>query len=221
MKALDLIGKRFNNLVVIERVANSPNGQTVWKCKCDCGNTTIVRRGNLISGAVKSCGCLVRKKNSENCTHKMSKTRLYQEWAGIKARCVYKNSVNNSDYGGRGIKMCKEWADSFVAFRDWALQNGYRDDLTIERIDVNGEYCPENCKWIPKSEQSSNRRSCIIITYNGKTQNLNDWCKELKLDYKRTNNRIKKLGWSFEKAISEPVDIKKRNMKIRKLKEGV
>lgn len=166
MKALDLVGKRFNNLVVMERVANSPNGQTVWKCKCDCGNITIVRRGNLTSGAVKSCGCLIHNP-SANRTHNMSKSRLYQE-----------------------------------------------------RIDNNGDYCPENCKWIPKAEQSSNRRNCVIVTYNGKTQNLNDWCKELGLDYKRVNNRMKKLGWTFEKAISEPVNVNKRNMKIRKLKEG-
>lgn len=219
MKALDLVGKRFNNLVVMERVANSPNGQTVWKCKCDCGNITIVRRGNLTSGAVKSCGCLIHNP-SANRTHNMSKSRLYQEWAGIKSRCVYKSAENKPYYGGRGIKMCDEWANSFECFRDWAMENGYKDDLTIERIDNNGDYCPENCKWIPKAEQSSNRRNCVIVTYNGKTQNLNDWCKELGLDYKRVNNRMKKLGWTFEKAISEPVNVNKRNMKTRKLKEG-
>lgn len=220
MKALDLHGKRFTRLVAIERVENAPNGQAVWKCQCDCGNITFVRRGNLMSGAVKSCGCLVHEP-AHNRTHAMSKTRLYQEWAHIKSRCVYKGAKSQQYYGARGIKMCNEWANSFEKFRDWALQSGYRDDLTIERIDFNGNYCPENCTWIPQSEQSSNTRRCVIITYNGKTQNLNDWCKELNLDYKRINNRIKKLGWSFERAISEPVNVNKRNMATRKLKEGV
>lgn len=218
MKALDLRGKRFNRLVVIERVENTPNGQTAWKCQCDCGNITIVRRGNLISGEVKSCGCLV--KENVHHTHRMSKSRLYQEWAGIKARCVYKSRTTYNHYGARGIKMCDEWVNSFEAFRDWAFENGYSDNLTIERIDVNGDYCPKNCKWIPFAEQARNRRSCIMVTHNGKTQNLSDWCAELNLDYKRVNNRIKKLGWSFDRAITEPVDTNKRNMRARKSKEG-
>lgn len=218
MKALDLRGKRFTRLVAIERVENAPNGLAVWKCQCDCGNITFVRSSNLMSGAVKSCGCLTR--DNAYHTHRMSKSRLYQKWASIKNRCYYKSAQNYRNYGARGIKMCDEWANSFEKFRDWAFQSGYRDDLTIERIDFNGNYCPENCTWIPRSAQSSNTRRCVIITYNGKTQNLNDWCKELNLDYKRINNRIKKLGWSFERAISEPVNVNKRNMATRRLKEG-
>ena len=217
MKALNLSGKRFNHLVAIERVENTPNGQAVWKCKCDCGNTTIVRRSNLISGAVKSCGCLVHR-SSKNRTHGMSKSRLYQEWAGIKNRCIYGTVECYKYYGGRGIKMCDEWVNSFENFRDWAFQNGYQDNLTIERIDVNGDYCPDNCKWIPQSEQNNNTRRCVIITYNGKTQNLNDWCKELNLDYKRVHNRLNKLGWSVERAFTESTNINKRNMATRRNK---
>lgn len=218
MKPLDLRGKRFTRLVAVERAENAPNGCAVWKCQCDCGNVTFVRRGNLTSGAVKSCGCLT-KENAYH-THRMSKTRLYQEWAGIKARCVYKSARSCKNYGARGIKMCDEWSGSFEKFRDWALQNGYRDDLTIERLDCNGDYCPENCSWIPQSEQSNNTRRCVMITYNGKTQNLSDWCKELGLDYKRTHNRIAKMGWTFERAATEPVNVNKRNMSTRKIKEG-
>lgn len=210
-RLIDLTGKKFNRLTVVERAENAEGGIAVWKCKCDCGNTTFVRGGNLKSGAVKSCGCL--RHEAQNKTHDMSKTRLYREWASIKSRCVYKSSKTFKSYGGRGITICDEWMNSFEVFRDWALSHGYADNLTIERVDNDGNYCPENCKWIPKKEQARNRRSCYSITYNGKTQNLVDWCNELNLDYKMIHNRIHKLSWNFERAISEPIHIEKRNRK--------
>lgn len=215
MKANDYRGKRFGHLVAIERTENTANGRAVWKCKCDCGNLTYVRSNNLQSGAVKSCGRTCPLHNHFS-THKESKTRLYQEWVGIKARCVYKGSGKYQYYGARGISMCKEWAESFEAFADWAKKNGYKDNLTIERLDFNKGYSPQNCKWITKSEQRRNTRNCFFITYQGVTKILDDWCKELNLDYKRTNNRLKKLGWSVERAFTEPVHIKKRNVATRK-----
>lgn len=217
MKANDYRGKRFGKLVAIERVENAPNGVAVWKCLCDCGNTTYVRSGNLQSGAVKSCGCL--RKVAYTKTHGMSKSRLYREWAGMIARCTNKKLRSYKHYGAKGINVCGEWKNSFVSFYKWATQNGYANDLTIERKDFCGDYCPENCSWIPKSEQGRNTRKNIVITYNGKTQILDDWCKELGLDYKRTHNRLKKMGWSVERAFTEPVNVNKRNMISRK-KEG-
>lgn len=208
---VDITGKRFNDLVVIERMENAKGGVTVWKCQCDCGNITTVRGSNLKNGSVKSCGCRIHK--SHNATHRMSKTRLYREWALIKSRCFNKNIKSYKDYGGRGIKMCNEWADSFETFRDWAYQSGYTDELTIERVDHDGDYCPTNCTWIPFNKQQKNRRTSYAIEYNGKTQDLVSWCNELGLPYKNVHNRIYKLGWSFEKAISEPVHIEKRNKK--------
>lgn len=208
-KFIDITGKRYNNLVVVERMKNAPNGVTVWKCICDCGNTTIVRGSNLKNGSVKSCGC--RKHNSINATHKMSKTRIYREWANMKSRCYCENTKTYKDYGGRGIEVCNEWKNSFENFRDWAYSNGYSDELTIERKDYNENYCPENCIWIPFNEQQRNRRNCLLFTHNGKEQNLTDWCNELNLPYKNVHNRIYRLGWSFERAISEPICIKKRN----------
>lgn len=219
MKAIDYTNKRFSRLLVLERVNNTKQGRAVWKCLCDCGNITYVRSGNLQSGAVKSCGCL-KHKAPPNKSHGMSKSRLYREWASIKARCIYKSAKDDTNYGARGISMCKEWADSFIAFKEWAEENGYNDNLTIERINVNGDYCPENCTWIPRVEQAKNTRSCLRITYKGKTKILSEWCKELGLDYKRTNNRIKKLGWTPQKSFETPVDKNKRNMAIRKIKEG-
>lgn len=208
-KFIDITGNRYNHLTVIRRLDNASNGVAVWECLCDCGNITQVRGTNLKSGAVKSCGCL-RKTTKPTLRHNMSNTRLYRKWASIKSRC---KDPNNKDYGQRGIKMCEEWATSFEAFMEWAVSNGYSDDLTIERIDVNGDYCPENCTWIPWEKQQGNRRICRAIEHNGKTQNLAEWCRELGLSYSAIHNRIYKLGWSFERAISESVHIEKRNKK--------
>ena len=209
-KLIDITGKRFNNLVVVKRAENAKGGVAVWECICDCGNTTFVRGSNLKNGSVKSCGCR-RKTVKHTLTHNMSNTRLYREWAGMKRRCYTKSIKAYKNYGERGIEVCEAWKDSFEAFCEWALANGYSDDLTIERIDTNGNYCPENCTWIPLNQQQRNRRTSYFIEYNGQIKNLTDWCKYFGLDYGVMHNRIHKLGWSFERAISEPVHIEKRN----------
>lgn len=211
-KLIDITGERFNQLFVIRRVENAKGGVTMWECLCDCGNTTLVRGSNLKNGMVKSCGCR-RKENKPALRHNMSKTRLYREWAGMKSRCYTSSAKTYQNYGGRGIKVCSEWEDSFETFRDWALTHGYTDELTIERIDYEKDYCPENCKWIPSNKQQGNRRICYSFEHNGKVKNLADWCVELSLPYKLIHNRINKLGWSFDRAISEPVHIEKRNHK--------
>lgn len=213
MKFIDLSGRRFNNLIVIKR-AYVKNGLIYWECLCDCGKTTYVSGGNLRSGQVKSCGCL-RHKTSYNRRHNMSKTKLYKIWAGIKNRCYNAKLASYKNYGGRGIRMCDEWIDTPDVFFDWALSHGYEDNLSIERIDVNGNYCPENCTWIPKEDQAKNRRSCYNITYNNRTQNLQQWCDELNLPYKLVHNRMFKMGWSFERSILEKCHTEKRNT-IRK-----
>lgn len=207
---IDRVGKRYNKLTVVEQAGFSDRREKLWKCQCDCGNYTIVKGGNLTSGAVKSCGCL-RKTTKPTLKHNSSHTKLYRKWASIKRRCYTQSSKDYANYGGRGIKMCDEWKNSFECFRDWALNNGYSDELTIERIDFNKDYCPDNCTWIPFNKQQENRRYCRYITYKGETRTLTDWCKRLGLSYKQVHNRMNKLGWSFEKSISEPTNIEKRN----------
>lgn len=209
---IDITGNRYGKLFVVERLENTQRGVTVWKCLCDCGNYTTVRGSNLKSGAVKSCGCL-KKTTKPSLRHDMSNTRLYRTWANMKRRCYTPSHKSYKDYGERGISVCDEWKDSFENFMKWALANGYTDELTIERKDTNGNYCPDNCEWILWEEQQKNRRSCRYIEHNGKVMTLTDWCKELDLPFKLVHNRINKLGWSFEKAISEPVNIEKRNKK--------
>ena len=211
---IDLVGKKFNKLTVIERAENASSGAVRWKCLCDCGNYTIVRAANLKNGAVKSCGCLLHETENKK-THGMSKTRIYKEWCAIKNRCLNTNIPTAENYVNRGITICGEWKDDFQAFYDWAMSHGYDDSLTIERKDVNGNYCPENCCWIPFGEQANNRRRNLSIEYNGKTQNLKEWCKELNLDYKRVHNRMSKLGYSFEEAITKPVMTQKRNKEAK------
>lgn len=210
---IDIKGNKYGKLTVIRRAENAPKGIARWECKCDCGNVVTVRGNNLKSGEVKSCGCLIGANNKERATHKMSKTRLYRTWAAIKARCYYKSQPAYKSYGARGIKMCDEWLNSFEAFAEWALSNGYKDDLTIERIDNDKGYAPDNCKWISLGEQANNRRSNIKITYQGETRNLFQWCRKFGKDYYSVHNRMYKLGWDFERAIFEPVHVEKRNRK--------
>ena len=210
-KLIDITGNRYYHLVVLEK-ARVENGVVIWKCLCDCGNITYVRGQNLKSGAVKSCGCL-RKEAKPTLRHNMSKTRLYRIWAAMKCRCYTQSHHSYKNYGGRGIKVCDRWKNSSDEFIEWAIINGYTDDMTIERIDVNKDYCPENCTWIPANKQQANRTTCKYFTHNGETKNLTDWCSILNLPYKQVHNRIYKLCWSFERAISEPVHVDKRNKK--------
>ena len=210
---IDITGNKYGMLTVTRRVENAPKGVARWECKCECGNTVIVRGGNLKNGAVKSCGCLIDIKNKKRSTHNMAGTRLYQIWQNIKSRCYNEKNQMYKAYGARGIKMCDEWYSSFDTFAKWSLSNGYQDDLTIERIDNDKGYTPENCTWISIEEQANNRRSNIKITHNGETHNLCQWCKIYGKDYRLVYNRIHKNGWSFERAMFEPVHAEKRNRK--------
>jgi hypothetical protein len=199
---IDLTGQKFNYLTVIGRDGVTTKGQVIWKCRCDCGNITRSVGNHLKNGRKKSCGCKTNR--HYNRTHGMSKTRIYHEWLSMRKRCNNENDKDYYRYGGRGIKVCDDWNESFERFYEWAMNNGYQDNLTIERLDNDKGYNSENCKWIPMSEQSNNREFCRLFTYNGKTQNLHRWCLEMNVDYKLVNNRINALGWDFEKAILTP-----------------
>lgn len=198
----DLTGKKFGMLTAIKRVEDkiysSGRHSVMWLCKCECGNEKIIARGALVKGETKSCGCL----KGEN--HKMSNTRIYEIWQGMIRRCNNPQRNEYKNYGGRGIKVCDEWEKSFIAFRDWALTNGYSDTLTIERKDVNGNYEPENCIWATKKEQANNRRDNKFLTYNGKTQTISQWAKELNIHENTLRDRIQK-GWSEKEIFSKPV----------------
>jgi hypothetical protein len=186
-RVIDLTGQRFSRLTVIGLDDRGIKGKTYWLCMCDCGNVTSVRSDSLRAGRIKSCGCLHNEKAaanvSKNHKHKMSGTRIYQIWQGMKARCYNKNNARWQRYGGRGITVCSEWKNNFQAFYDWAIASGYQDGLTIDRIDNNGNYCPENCRWATQQEQARNRRTNIDITIGNSTRTLTEWCEIFNLDY--------------------------------------
>ena len=151
----DLTGKRFGKLVAV-RVAGKKNGAYVWECVCDCGNKTNVLGYELTNGHTKSCGCLKKERITEyNTSHGLSHTRLYTIWCGIKERCNTPTAINYKFYGAKGVSICQEWLHDFRAFYEWSMANGYKEDLTIDRKDSDGDYCPENCQWITQSENAT------------------------------------------------------------------
>lgn len=164
-RLVDLTGQRFGQITVLGRTQNhicaSGQQKTAWRCLCVCGKEFVATSGNLRNGHYESCGCLVAKRMSaigqKRKTHGESKTRLYRIWAGMKDRCENPHNIKYSIYGGKGIKVCPEWLNSFDKFRDWAVANGYADNLTIDRIDSNGNYDPSNCRWETYSVQNKNR----------------------------------------------------------------
>lgn len=194
--AKDLSGKKFNMLTVINRADDyvSPRGHlsVQWNCQCECGNYTVTRGTRLKSGHTKSCGCYASADNRGSTIHGLCHTKIYGIWLGMKQRCLNPNSSNFKSYGGRGIRICDEWKDDPVAFNEWATNNGFAENLTIDRIDVNGNYTPENCRWITNHEQQFNKRSSHYIVFRGEKMTVAEFSYKTGINYDKARKRLKK-----------------------------
>lgn len=208
MKRKDLTGMRFSRLTVIG-YSHSYKRQRIWRCKCDCGNEAFVSSNSLLQKNTQSCGCLQKEKAAQTgramlTKHGLSrsnrkKTRLFRIWIGMKTRCNNVNDRAYPKYGGRGIRICEEWSD-FMKFHDWAIANGYSDSLSIDRINVDGNYEPANCRWATPKKQANNRTNNHIITFNGKSKTMSEFASEYGIPTACLNNRLKS-GWNIERAL--------------------
>lgn len=180
----------FNKLTVVGFVYK--DGRWMWECQCECGGKSVAYPNQVISGKTKTCGCGRSVTfHDMHLKHGFSGTRLHNIWKGMRKRCNTTSSQDYCNYGGRGIRVCAEW-DDFVAFRSWAIENGYADNMTIERKDNNQNYCPDNCTWIPNEKQSLNTRSVIEVSYGGKTMPVGRWADELGIKRLTVYSRIKR-----------------------------
>lgn len=207
----DLTGKKFGRLTVLRLSDNKKNGSTKWVCQCDCGNIVEVFSFNLTREHTKSCGCLAREKRSKRMKeknpgykHGKNNSRLHIIWDAMKKRCYLNSHIHYLNYGGRGIEVCEEWKNNFMSFYNWAIDNGYKDDLTIDRIDSDKNYCPENCRWITYKQQANNKRNNHFVEYKGKKYTISQLAEEKNIKYDILLYRINK-GWDLEDAINLPV----------------
>lgn len=207
-KFINLVGKRFGRLIVIEKAENNRWGQIQWLCLCDCGQEAVVRGCYLVSNHTKSCGCLQKEarvqssvKHGHYKNRKQSKT--YKAWSGIIQRCNNPRNGRYHRYGKRGITVCKRW----VEFKNFLEDMGKKptDKHSIDRVNNNGNYCKSNCKWSLPKEQARNRKTNRMITYKGKTQCLVAWAEEIGIHHQTLLNRIVKLNWPIEKALTTPI----------------
>lgn len=214
----DLTEQKFGNLKIIKRLENDKFGHSVWLCECICGNKIKVLSTNLKRGHTKSCGC---KKSyyitHSKITHGKAHTRLYGIYNKMKCRCYNQNNPAYKNYGNRGIKICKEWKQDFENFYNWSMNNGYKEGLSIDRIDNNGNYEPNNCRWVTDKEQANNKRNNHYITYNNETHTLTEWAQMLKISpstiYRRINRKIPNNYLLYKGKIPYKIEKESNNVK--------
>lgn len=195
----DLRGRKYGDWLVtgIERV----NRKSIWKCVCSCGTERLIFRGNLTLGRTTNCGCKQREKCSVRMsTHGESKTKLYGVWCAMRRRCYLETTADYKNYGARGITVCEDWRSDFEAFKHWALMNGYEEGLTIERLNVDLNYTPDNCSWVTRTVQNRNRRNTRNITIDGVTKPLPQWAEEYGINKGTLESRMVR-GWSGKELL--------------------
>lgn len=216
----NILGKKFNMLTVLSQAQSRTKWKTYWNCKCDCGNYTIVSASNLKSGAVKSCGCLLKPKSVFPEVEQLTKEDrkiLRSRWRGMIKRCYEDGQRGYKYYGAKGIKVCDEWKNSFDKFALWAIKSGFDKSLTIDRIDCNGDYCPENCRWATWKQQENNRSSNAVIEYNGEKLTIAQMSEKYGINMNTLFDRIRYQGMDISEAIETPVKTYKSHAKENKI----
>ena len=193
-KRIKIEGKKFGKLIVLKY-----EGNRNYLCKCDCGKEKIIKADHLLYGKTKSCGCLVKECRSRY-THNKSKTRLYRIWRNMRNRCYWKKHPQFYLWGGKGVIVCDEWKNNFLNFYNWAINNGYNETMTIDRIDGDGDYCPENCRWVSMKEQANNTKNVRFFEYNGERGTIWFFSKKYNVSEKLMRSRIQQ-GWTIKDAI--------------------
>lgn len=198
---VDLTGDQYGSVKVIGIALDEPGKKKKWLCECSCGNRFITAGSNLRSGHTRHCPqCGYKATGEKSRTHGMTHTKLYGVWQSMQNRCKDPKNKSYLDYGGRGISVCDEWKDPSTFF-EWAKTNGYREGLEIDRIDVNGNYSPDNCRWITRLENSNNKRNNKLIEYNGETKTLAQWARFFDVNYKRLSKLLTR-GYSLVEAVN-------------------
>ena len=201
MKFKDLTNQKFGKLLVL-KFSHKDKNQTVWECLCECGNITYVKSVNLKNNRTKSCGCLKKELMiNRNVKHNQTSSKLYMIWKTMKQRCYNPKNKSYKNYGGREISICDEWINDFNSFYNWSIENNYKEGLSIDRIDNNGNYEPSNCRWTTRKTQSNNTRTNRYITINEQTKTLAEWCEVYNMKYQTVHSRLKK-GYNILDALT-------------------
>ena len=210
---IDLTGQKFGKLTVISlEKSDKKRKGAVWLCRCECGNIKAVSSRNLRKGCTKSCGCSTKEMiGKANTKHGMNLSRLHRIWSGMKTRCTNSKNKDFELYGGKNIKVAEEWLHDFQAFHDWAIGSGYKENLSLDRIDPNGNYEPDTCRWATMKQQQNNRSNNRLITFNDETHTLSEWAEMLGIERYILNNRIVAQHWTVEKAFTTPVKKHKKS----------
>lgn len=207
LRRTDITGQKFGMLTVIERdgygVDKDGKHYSLWKCQCECGNITTISQHLIVTGEKRSCGCLRKQfKSTKGERHGMSGTRLYTTYRMMLARCENPTDHHFKDYGGRGIKVCDEWKNSFNSFYEWAIANGYTDNLTIDRIDVNGNYEPNNCRWATNTQQQRNKRNNKRHLVNGEYLLIKEISEKYNIPEETLRGRMRYGNMTMQEAVN-------------------
>ena len=206
MRLKDLTGQRFGRLTVVRLngfAKYNKGSASKWLCKCDCGNEITVLGDSLRQKKTQSCGCYMREVNSKRATkHNLCGSRIYDTYHNMLARCYRKSNDCYKTYGARGITVCDEWKNDFLSFVNWAMRSGYKDNLTIERKDVNKGYSPENCTWIPMGKQASNKTTTHFVVYKGEKMTLTDFSHKVNISRKTIRAHEAEFNYNYEDLVN-------------------